>query len=65
MKDFIKVLDHDNLYRDPSTGAIINIDKRPEKSGINNLKKIQSDVEELKHELYEIKKLLTNLLQCR
>ena len=64
MKNFIKVLDHDNLYRDPDTGAIINTDKPPEKSGVANLKKLQTDVEELKNELYEIKQLLTKLVQC-
>ena len=37
-KQYIKVQDHDNLFRDPETGAIINKNKRPQ----NSLKEVLS-----------------------
>ncbi len=67
MKNYIKVADHDNLYRDQNTGAIINIDKGIDSSKkINNavlMKSLQSDVECLKNELSEIKNLLREILR--
>lgn len=66
---YLKVVDHNDLVRDPDTGAIINIDKVSSdavKNGRNVsfvIKKLQSDVEELKSELFEIKKLLRELIR--
>lgn len=67
MKNYIKVADHDNLYRDQNTGAIINIDKGVDSSKkINSalmMKSLQTDVECLKNELSEIKNLLREILR--
>jgi predicted transcriptional regulator len=63
MDKFIKVLDHENLYRDVNTGAIINTDKPSHKNGSVMVKQLQNDVEDLKNELCEIKNLLKKLVQ--
>lgn len=63
MDNFVKVIDHENLYRDMSTGAIINTDKPSPKNGFATVKKLQNDVEDLKNELCEIKNLLKKLTQ--
>ena len=67
--DYIKVIDHDYLVRDNDTGAIINTDKsvfedaRKRKNGSASIKKLQSDVEDLKNELSDIKDLLRELIR--
>lgn len=67
--EYIKVVDHSDLVRDPDTGAIINIDKVSSdalKNGRNVsfvIRKLQTDVEELKSELSEIKQLLRELIR--
>jgi hypothetical protein len=67
--NYIKVLDHDYLVRDPSTGAIINTDKtslediKKLRTASSTIKNIQSDVENLKSELCEIKNLLKELIR--
>lgn len=66
---YLKVLDHDNLVRDVDTGAIINIDKasidniKNGHSSSTVIKNLQKNVEELKSELFEIKKLLRELIR--
>lgn len=63
-----KVKGHDSIYRDSSTGAIINTDKslfdeiRKSRNGSSVIKGLQSDVEILKNELSEIKDLLRELI---
>lgn len=68
MKDYIPVEGYDNLYRDRSTGAIINTDKevfeqskRIRKNNLN-LSQMNSDIEVLKNEMLEIKSLLREFI---
>jgi hypothetical protein len=67
MKNYLKVLDHEFLYRDQETGAIINTNKSIDSnSKINTtqvLRTLHSDVECLKNELSEIKNLLRELVK--
>lgn len=64
MNRFSKVEGHESLYRDNTTGAIINTDKsilentKKSASASGIIKNLQSDVETLKSELSEIKQLL-------
>jgi len=63
-----KVQGYDSIYRDSTTGAIINTDKslfdeaKKSRSGSSVIKGLQSDVEILKNELSEIKDLLRELI---
>lgn len=67
--DYTKVIDHDYLVRDNSTGAIINTDKsvfedaKKRKNGSASIKKLQCDVEDLKNELSDIKNLLREFIK--
>ena len=67
--DYLKVLDHDYLIRDTSTGAIINIDKgvfetaKKKQNVAASINQLQCNVEELKNELSEIKNLLRELIR--
>lgn len=67
--EYTQVLDYDYLVRDNHTGAIINTDKsvfedaRKRKNGSASIKKLQSDVEDLKNELSDIKDLLRELIR--
>lgn len=67
--DYLKVLDHDYLIRDTSTGAIINIDKdvfetaKKKQNIAATINQLQCNVEELKNELSEIKNLLRELIR--
>ncbi len=67
MKNYSKVEGHDDLYRDNTTGAIINTDKslfensKRTTSATGIIKSLQSDVESLKGELSEIKHLLKEI----
>lgn len=59
----IKVKGHEGLFRDPSTGAIINIEK-PNKNNLSNkIGAIENDINTLKNELSTIKDLLTELIR--
>lgn len=66
--DYQRVEGYDSLYRDRSTGAIINTDKsmfdeiKKSRNGGSLIKGLQSDVEILKHEMSEIKDLLRELI---
>jgi len=67
MNKFSKVEGHDDLYRDNTTGAIINTDKslfensKRSSSASGIIKNLQSDVETLKGDLSEIKNLLREI----
>jgi hypothetical protein len=71
MKKFL-VKDHNNLYRDGSSGAIVNTDNNGYKEYVANRTKLQSDkerisnletkVEEIKGDLTDIKNLLVQLV---
>jgi len=67
--DYVKVVGYDNLVRDTRTGAIINTDKdvfdeaKKRKFGASSLKQIQTDVEDLKNELSDIKNLLREFIR--
>lgn len=69
MKDYIPVEGHNNLYRDRSTGAIINTDKEVFEQSRHirrknlNLSQINSDIEVLKNEMLEIKSLLREFIK--
>ncbi len=66
--DYTKVMDHDYLVRDNTTGAIINTDKgvfedvKKLRSGGASIKNLQRDVEDLKNELSDIKNLLKRFI---
>lgn len=68
MDNYSKVYGHEDLYRDNSSGAIINTDKslfdstRRSKSASGIIKNLQQDVEILKSELSEIKNLLREIV---
>lgn len=58
---YIKVEGHENLYRDPQTGAIVNSDK-PQKNQLKqHLLSTEEDLNSLKEEIKEIKLLLLEL----
>jgi hypothetical protein len=67
MNKFAKVEGHHDLYRDNTTGAIINTDKsifnhtKKSTSASGLIKNLQTDVETLKSELSEIKHLLREI----
>jgi archaellum component FlaC len=59
----IKVKGHENLFRDPNTGAIINTDRRPSKKLSSKLDSVENDINNLKEELSEIKQILRELVK--
>jgi hypothetical protein len=67
MNNYSKVYGHDDLFRDNTTGAVINTDKslfensRKSKSTTSVIKNLQQDVDILKSELSEIKNLLREI----
>jgi hypothetical protein len=63
MNNYIKVEGHSNLYRDPSTGAIINTDTPPRKNISKQFASAIDDINTLKAEMSEIKKLLKELIR--
>jgi len=66
--NYTKVIDYDYLVRDNYTNAIINTDKgvfedvKKLRSGGTSIKNLQRDVEDLKNELSDIKKLLGEIV---
>ena len=54
----IKVDGHNDLYRDPDTGAIVTTQSPPKKSASDTIRGMKSDINTLKEELSEIKLLL-------
>lgn len=66
MKKMIRVDGEQNLYRDASSGAIINTDEYEYSQYISQRerrKKEKQEIAELKNELGEIKTLLAQLLK--
>jgi hypothetical protein len=60
---YIKVKGHENLYRDPQTGAIVNTDIPPKKSLSKQFNTAIEDINNLKDEVFEIKSLLKQLIK--
>lgn len=70
--DYIKVKDHRNLIRDQKTQAILNVDmkeynnymkmKQIKDDESNRVKKLESDVSDMKDDLNDIKNLLRSLI---
>lgn len=70
--DYLKVKDHNNLVRDQNTQAILNVDmkeynnymklKQIKENEANRVKKLESDVSDMKNDLTDIKNLLRNLI---
>ena len=62
----IHVQGHPNLYRDEKSGAIVNCDNLSYNQYVNSLQNRQTqrkEIDQLKDEMREIKKLLTQLLE--
>jgi hypothetical protein len=70
--DYLKVKDYNNLVRDQNTQAILNIDmkeynnymklKQIKENEANRVKKLESDVSDMKDDLTDIKNLLRSLI---
>jgi len=70
--NFLKVEGHDGLYRDPTTGAIVNRDKSGFQAYMDSVKqsrdreakvdRVAEELNTLKNEMSEIKGLLVQLL---
>ena len=60
---YIKVKGHENLYRDPQTGAIVNTDIPPKRSLSKEFNTAIEDINNLKEEISEIKSLLRELIR--
>lgn len=66
MSRFIKVKDHPDLVRDTVTGAILNNNKekiRETKSRLNQEKKFETEINNLKSDVSDIKQMLSKLLE--
>ena len=66
MSEYIKVDGHSNLVRDKSSGAIININSTDfEKARLAKQakKRQEQELQDLKHEVSEIKSLLLKLIE--
>ena len=63
MNNYIKVEGHENLYRDPITNAIINTEKVSKKSFSRQFSNAIDDINTLKEEISEIKKLLREIVR--
>jgi hypothetical protein len=65
----LKVKGHDALYRDPSTGAILNNDQseyakfREARKRSSKFETMENDLNNLKEEISEIKSLLLQLIK--
>ncbi|MGA1046888.1 MAG: hypothetical protein ACO3UU_02680 [Minisyncoccia bacterium] len=60
---YLKVKGYENLYRDSSTGAIINTDKPSSKNFSKQFSNTLNDINTLKEEMSEIKKLLGEIVE--
>lgn len=63
MNDYIKVKGHENLYRDPNTGAIINTSTPTKNTISSRFSTITSDINNLKEDVSEIKSLLRQIIE--
>ncbi len=71
MNDYVKVKDHLGLVRDPRTNAILNTSKseydeymnarKKAASKTEKVEKLETDVNDIKNDLNEIKSLLLDL----
>ena len=71
MKEYVKVKDHLGLVRDPRTNAILNTNKseydeymkakKKNASKSERVEKLETDVNDIKNDLNEIKSLLLDL----
>ena len=71
MKEYVKVKDHLGLVRDPRTNAILNTSKseydeymnarKKAASKTEKVEKLETDVNDIKNDLNEIKSLLLDL----
>ncbi|ADO99199.1 hypothetical protein Np050604_097 [Cyanophage S-RIM44] len=59
----IKVQGHENLYRDPNTGAIVNKQLPHKRSASQTISAMKSDINTLKEELSDIKQLLREIVK--
>ena len=68
MKDLIKVKDHENLRRDPQSGAIVNINKQEytaylkKQQKSQRLEHVESKVYDMQDDISDIKKMLEKLV---
>ena len=68
MRTYIKIKDHENLVKDPQTGAILNTDKNAlvrhemRMREIEKEKRKEEEINNLKSELSDIKALLQKLI---
>lgn len=66
--NYLKVIDHDGLVRDKTTGAIINTDKsvfdsvKRRRKTLSSVDEVFGEVKTLKKELSEIKNLLREIV---
>jgi hypothetical protein len=63
MNNYIKVEGYENLYRDPSTGAIINKEIHSKTKLSTTVNAVVSDLNNLKNEISEIKSLLKSIVE--
>lgn len=63
MNDYIKVKGHENLYRDPNTGAIVNTEIPSKNTISSRFTSITADINNLKEDVSEIKRLLQLLIE--
>lgn len=65
MKKLIPVEEHKNLFRDPTTNAILNLDeeKRLEhRKKVREMREKNQRMERLEHEVVELKELVKTLI---
>ena len=60
---YLKVEGHENLYRDVTTGAIVNTDKPAPRNFSRTFNNALEDINTLKEELSDIKQLLREILR--
>jgi hypothetical protein len=63
MNNYLKVSGHEGLYRDSSTGAIINTEAPSRNTISNKFTTAIEDINTLKDEVFEIKRLLKELIR--
>jgi hypothetical protein len=63
MNNYLKVKGHEGLYRDPSSGAIINTEIPIKQSFTGKFNSVVDDINNLKEEISEIKSLLKELIR--